>query len=143
MWPAFPSSEYYGLIRLPEVFGLPLFLLVRPTAMFGTFRVSQVPSTSFHTCHVFKPRQTLQNLTFRRFLCIDFRVAQHVVVCSLLVSELPLTGLKLCFRSYGPPYGLYGSLCTLHLAVTSFGATLDMGGWLDLSQQGLSPCQKY
>jgi len=37
---------------------------------------------------------------------------------------------------------LYGSLCTLHLTVTSFGATLDMGDWLDLSQQGLSPCKK-
>jgi len=22
-------------------------------------------------------------------------------------------------------------------------ATLDMGGWLDLTQQGLSPCKKY
>ncbi len=49
----------------------------------------------------------------------------------------------MCFRSYGSPYGLYGSLCTLHLAVASFGATLDMSGWLDLTQQGLSPCQKY
>ena len=28
-------------------------------------------------------------------------------------------------------------------SITSFGVTLDMGGWLDLSQQGLSPCQKY
>ena len=33
-------------------------------------------------------------------------------------------------------------LCTLRLTVTSFGATLDMGGWLDLTQQGLSPCKK-
>ena len=49
----------------------------------------------------------------------------------------------MCFRIYGSPYGLYGSLCTLHLAVASFSATRDMGGWLDLSQQGLSPCKKY
>jgi hypothetical protein len=27
--------------------------------------------------------------------------------------------------------------------VTHFNATLDMGGWLDLAQQGLSPCKKY
>jgi len=27
--------------------------------------------------------------------------------------------------------------------VTHFNATLDMGGWLDLTQQGLSPCKKY
>jgi len=27
--------------------------------------------------------------------------------------------------------------------VTHFDATLSMGGWLDLTQQGLSPCKKY
>ena len=27
--------------------------------------------------------------------------------------------------------------------VTHFDATLGMGGWLDLAQQGLSPCKKY
>jgi len=27
--------------------------------------------------------------------------------------------------------------------VTNFDATLDMGGWLDLTQQGLSPCKKH
>jgi len=27
--------------------------------------------------------------------------------------------------------------------VTHFNATLSMGGWLDLTQQGLSPCKKY
>jgi hypothetical protein len=27
--------------------------------------------------------------------------------------------------------------------VTHFNATLGMGGWLDLTQQGLSPCKKY
>jgi len=27
--------------------------------------------------------------------------------------------------------------------VTHFDATLCMGGWLDLAQQGLSPCKKY
>jgi len=27
--------------------------------------------------------------------------------------------------------------------VTHFNATFGMGGWLDLAQQGLSPCKKY
>jgi len=27
--------------------------------------------------------------------------------------------------------------------VTHFDATLAMGGWLDLTQQGFSPCKKY
>ena len=39
----------------------------------------------------------------------------------------------MCFRSYGSPYGLYSSLCTLQLTVTSFAATLGMDGWLILA----------
>ena len=52
-------------------------------------------------------------------------------------------GCIIHFRKYGLPYGLSVSLCTLHLMVTHFDATLGMGGWLDLTQQGLSPCKKY
>ncbi|MGB6606232.1 MAG: hypothetical protein WBF28_00250 [Atribacterota bacterium] len=47
------------------------------------------------------------------------------------------------FGKYGLPYGLSVSLCKLHLMVTHFDATLGMGGWLDLTQQGLSPCKTY
>lgn len=32
------------------------------------------------------------------------------------------------------PYGLYSSLSTLHLTVTSFGARLGTGGWLTLTR---------
>jgi len=32
---------------------------------------------------------------------------------------------------------------TGHLMVTHFDARLSMGGWLDLTQQVLSPCKKY
>ncbi len=45
----------------------------------------------------------------------------------------------MCFREYDLPYGLYVSLCTLRVAVTSFHATLGMGGWLSLTQPGLPP----
>ena len=31
----------------------------------------------------------------------------------------------------------------LFVMVTHFDTTLGMGGWLDLTQQGLSPCKKY
>ena len=52
---------------------------------------------------------------------------------------------KLCqhLREHGLPYGLYDSLCTLRLTVTSFDATLDTDGWLILSRQGLSPCKMH
>jgi len=33
------------------------------------------------------------------------------------------------FRKYGLPYGLSVSLCTLHLMVTHFDATLGRGSW--------------
>ena len=60
------------------------------------------------------------------------------------------------------PYGLYDSLCTLHLLCSSSGrwthpltgkyflslnsatgATLDTGEWLTLTRQGLSPCKMH
>ncbi|NQY75042.1 MAG: hypothetical protein HRT90_09805 [Candidatus Margulisbacteria bacterium] len=46
------------------------------------------------------------------------------------------------------PYGLHNSLCTLHLycsgiSPSAIGATLDTGGWLDLTRQGLAPCKMH
>ena len=74
-----------------------------------------------------------------RFFCIGFRCGNDVAIC----INLYLRGCIIHFRKYGLPYGLSVSRCTLHLMVTHFDATLGMGGWLDLTQQGLSPCKKY
>jgi len=74
-----------------------------------------------------------------RFFCIGFRYGNNVAIC----INLYLRGCIVHFRKYGLPYGLSVSLCTLHLMVTHFNATLGMGDWLDLTQQGLSPCKKY
>jgi len=74
-----------------------------------------------------------------RFFCVGFRCENDVAIC----INLYLRGCIIHFRKYGLPYGLSVSLCTLHLMVTHFNATLGMGGWLDLTQQGLSPCKKY
>ena len=108
--------------------------------MLGAYRVSQVLYISLQTCHVPRPRQTL------------FRISPF----SILLCRLPLPkttspsalifiyeAVSFTFRKYGLPYGLSVSLCTLHLMVTHFDATLGMGGWLDLTQQGLSPCKKH
>ena len=75
----------------------------------------------------------------RRFFGIGFRCENEVAIC----INLYLRGCIVHFRKYGLPYGLSVSLCTLHLMVTHFNATLGMGGWLDLAQQRLSPCKKY
>ena len=74
-----------------------------------------------------------------RFFCVGFRYGNDVAIC----INFYLRGCIIHFRKYGLPYGLPVSLCTLHLMVTHFDATLGMGGWLDLTQQGLSPCKKY
>ncbi len=105
----------------------------------GAYRVSQVLYISLQTCHVPRPRQTLLESHHMRFFCIGFRCENDVAIC----INLYLRGCIVHFRKYGLPYGLSVSLCTLHLMVTHFDATLGMGGWLDLTQQGLSPCKKY
>ena len=52
-------------------------------------------------------------------------------------------------RVYGYPYGLQDSLCTLRLDCSqdftrsASDATLDTGGWLDLTGQGLAPCKAH
>jgi len=74
-----------------------------------------------------------------RFFCIGFRCRNDVAIC----INLYLRGCIIHIRKYGLPYGLSVSLCMLHLMVTHFDATLGIGGWLDLTQQGLSPCKKY
>jgi len=69
---------------------------------------------------------------------MGFRHQNNVAICINLFYEAEYPS-----RKYGLPCGLPVSLCTLHLVVTNFDATLSMGGWLDLTQQGLSPCKKY
>ena len=86
-----------------------------------------------------RPRQTLLESHHMRFFCVGFRCENDVAIC----INLYLRGCIIHFRKYGLPYGLSVSLCTLHLMVTHFNATLGTGGWLDLTQQGLSPCKKY
>ena len=90
-------------------------------------------------------------------MCQDLRQTLfRISPSAILLYRLPLTdttspsalifiyeAVSFTFRKYGLPYGLSVSRCTLHLMVTHFDATLGMGGWLDLTQQGLSPCKKY
>ncbi len=55
----------------------------------------------------------------------------------------------LTLRVYGYPYGLQDSLCTLRLNCSqdftrsASDATLDTGGWLNLTGQVLAPCKAH
>jgi hypothetical protein len=76
-----------------------------------------------------------------RSLCVGFWGVKPIAIC---VSAH--NGAVSSFGECGLPYGLRGSLCTLHLCrsvSTSFtGATRGRSGWLNLTPQGLAPCKK-
>jgi len=80
-----------------------------------------------------------------RFLRIGF-----VSVKALADCNKPFSRLYQHLGVYGHPYGLQDSLCTLRLfcsqkknafSYSATGATLDTGGRLSLTRQGLAPCK--
>ncbi len=85
-------------------------------------------------------------------LCIGFWPVNTIAIC--FWDFRPLLALSRLFQDLGEcglPCELRGSLCTLQLfrsvlftSCTTFltTATLGMGGWLALTQQGPSPCKK-
>jgi hypothetical protein len=74
-------------------------------------------------------------------------------------SDLKFIGAIPALQDHDNPYGLYNSLCTLHqycsrdavltaekrslISHSAKGATLDTGGWLNLTRQGLTPCKMH
>jgi len=87
-----------------------------------------------------RPRQTLFRISPLAILLYRLPFAKTTSPSAFIFID---EAVLFTFRKYGLPYGLSVSRCTLHLMVTHFDATLGMGGWLDLTQQGLSPCKKY
>lgn len=80
-----------------------------------------------------------------RFLHVGFVSVKTLADCNKLISRLYQH-----LRVYGHPCGLQDSLCTLHLFCSprntrnsATGATLNTGGWLTLSRQGLAPCKMH
>jgi hypothetical protein len=112
--------------------------IVLPVFLRSRYRVSQVPDVSLDTCHVLGPRQTLGNLTNSdSSVLASTTLNVSPSAFFLRFTEHSSNGAEsrtfgTTFRSYGPPCGPYRALCTLHLTVTSFGATLNTGGWLGL-----------
>ncbi|WP_435274350.1 hypothetical protein ACMAZF_07525 [Psychrobium sp. nBUS_13] len=74
-------------------------------------------------------------------------------------SDLIFIGAMPALQGHDIPYGLHNSLCTLHqycscdavltaekqslISHSAKGATLDTGGWLYLTRQGLTPCKMH
>ena len=114
--------------------------------------ISQVPALSLLTCHGFITPLALRNLANM--------IASHGLRRRYKPRQLELTifgAIKQHFRSTALPMA-YKFLCVrftcfVHLFMKEFkgkgsqfqssatGATLDTGGWLNLTRQGLSPCK--
>jgi len=113
----------------------------------GAARVSQVPGISLHACHALRrPRQTLQDLTIAVPLCWLLGPLNHRRLLLGLASPRSLTGL---YQAWGSAVSLAACVvpcvrfnCFVRLPSSSTAATLGMGGWLNLTRQGLSPCKK-
>ena len=74
-------------------------------------------------------------------------------------SVLIFIGAIPALQDHDNPYGLYDPLCTLHpycscgavltaekyslITHSAKGATLDTGGWLNPTRQGLAPCKMH
>ena len=111
--------------------------------------LSSSQMTSLCTCHNLLTPEALHILTKS-----DASVLTSVGVKPL--ADLNFDFEAVCYASsqgLRNPYGLYISLCTLHLSCSGFGkkalppsatgATLDTGGWLSLTRQGLAPCKMH
>ena len=99
--------------------------------------------TSLPACHGLRTPADLHILAIT-----DALVLPSVNVKTLGVRNKLISKLYQHFRERGLPYGLQDSLCTLHLSCSPLfssdsatDATLDTGGWLALTRQGLSPCK--
>ena len=110
MQTAFPPSDYYGLIRLPERLRSPRFLLSSPTRFLRELlRISQVPVTTLYTCHGLITPPVRHNLATT--------VALHGLRLRYKPGQLGLTtfGAIPTLQGHGIPYGLHNSLSTLHV----------------------------
>ncbi|MBL1275166.1 MAG: hypothetical protein COB30_003685 [Ectothiorhodospiraceae bacterium] len=87
--------------------------------------------------------EAIHILAFYRMIHFGFGDVKTLANLNLHFEAVPT------LRVYGYPYGLQISLCTLHLDCSqdftrsASDATLDTGGGLDLSGQGLAPCKVH
>ena len=114
MYKAFPCSDYYGLIWLPKDHRFALLLARLPYHFLcGTPWISQVLNASLHTCHDLKTPLTRHNLTISiALLGLRWRYKPRQ-------SDLIFIGAIPALQGHDSPYGLYDSLCTLHLFCSS------------------------
>lgn len=117
-----------------------LLRLIHASPIGATVRPPKFLTSLYIHTMFFDPDRPSRILPFR-FFRIDFRAVKNVVICISPISDrLDLTGLNVP-QGCGSPM-VYIILCVrFTIIVTDNSTTLDNGGWLNLSIQGLSPCQ--
>ena len=95
------------------------------------------------TCHSLRTPEAIHILAISRMLHSGFGYVKTLANLNFHFEAVPT------LRVYGYPYGLQDSLCTLRLDCSqdftrsASDATLDTGGWLNLTGQGLAPCKVH
>lgn len=95
------------------------------------------------TCHSLRTPEAIHILAVSRMFHFGFGYVKTLANLNLHFEAVPT------LRVYGYPYGLQDSLCTLRLDCSqdftrsASDATLDTGGWLNLTGQGLAPCKVH
>lgn len=111
MQSAFPTSNYYELIRLPNDLRfscLPTQYTTHPPA--GIIWASQVLDAPLYTCHGLRTPPTLHNLAvYGCFTWTSSTLQLSSIGRSFVFGAIP------ALQDRDNPYGLCNSLCTLHL----------------------------
>src|SRR5262245_6241364 len=110
----------------------------------GTARVSQVPDASRHASRALRwtpadPRDAHQTASS---VWASGALTPSPSAFSLLTGLYQAWGSAVSPTGYVVPCVCFNCLVRLYISASSTVATLGMSGWLDLTQQGLSPCKK-
>ena len=110
----------------------------------GVARASQVLNASLHAYHALcGPRQTLKNLTSHGpFVLASGTLTPSPSALNAFSGLYQAFGIAVSPAVYVVPCVRFNCVVRLYIFTSFTVATLDMSGWLDLAQQGLSPCKK-
>jgi len=138
-------------LRFASVSGFPLAWLnnrmsYTPSDVSGADGASQVPDVSLYACHALRtPADPLESHPIDSFVLASatLTASPSALYCSECNEAVPdIQGSANSLVAYMVPCVRFTDLVRQLKADSATGATLGRGGWLNLTPQGLSPCQK-
>ena len=132
MYRGFPQGVAHDPYLIPELPiseespGPPKFLCASRHA-YRTLRWTPADPSEPHPC---------------RFCCVGFWCVKTIAICISFVTRLyQVSGSAVSLTVYVFPCVRFNYI--VRVMPSFIAATLGMSGWLDLAQQGLSPCKKH